>query len=151
MQITMTSLLTGKVHTREVPVTPEQLASWKAGALIQDACSDLSPEDREFLMSGATPEEELRPGDLRLIPETPWGGLVPVWGTPEGVSTSEYDGDDYRPPLGHLDTDAPVIILRDPVLHPEDYMGGRVVLALTGVGVGWLWVNTVTGYGEMAP
>lgn len=53
----MVSKLTGKEHTREVPITEEQLARWKAGGFIQDAAPNLSADDREFLISGSTPEE----------------------------------------------------------------------------------------------
>lgn len=57
MLITRKSLLTGRVHTREVPVTEEQLREWERGGLIQDVLPHLSANDREFLISGSTPEE----------------------------------------------------------------------------------------------
>lgn len=57
MQITMTSTVSGKVHTREIPVTPEQIARWQGGELIQNAMPNVSADDREFLMTGVTPEE----------------------------------------------------------------------------------------------
>jgi hypothetical protein len=57
MQITRTSPLTGNVNTREIDVTEKQLAAWKGGMLIQDAMPNVSSEDREFLMSGFTPED----------------------------------------------------------------------------------------------
>lgn len=57
MQITKTSVLTGKTHTREIPVTQEQIDQWRAGVLIQNAMPTLSADDREFIQSGATPEE----------------------------------------------------------------------------------------------
>lgn len=58
MQITKISQLTGKEHTREIPVTLDQIVRWKdSGAHIQDALPALSDEDREFLISGSTPEE----------------------------------------------------------------------------------------------
>lgn len=58
MQITKTSVLTGAVHTREIPVTQEQLDYWEvSGKRIQNALPDLSADDREFLMTGITPEE----------------------------------------------------------------------------------------------
>jgi hypothetical protein len=57
MLITRTSRFTRKVHTREIDVTPEQLEAWKQGALIQNVIPHLSPDDREFLMTGVTPEE----------------------------------------------------------------------------------------------
>lgn len=57
MLIRMSSMLTGKIHEREIDVTPEQLKAWREGALIQDAMPHLSADDREYLISGATPEE----------------------------------------------------------------------------------------------
>lgn len=57
MLIKMSSMLTGKIHEREIDVTPEQLQRWRDGALIQDAMPHLSDDDREYLISGATPEE----------------------------------------------------------------------------------------------
>jgi len=57
MQITRRSPFSGTWNTREIAVTPEQLERWKAGALIQNVMPDLSVDDREFLMTGITPEE----------------------------------------------------------------------------------------------
>ena len=57
MKVTMTSLLSGKTRTRDIPITQEQLASWKAGEAIQDAMPNLEPADREFLMTGITADE----------------------------------------------------------------------------------------------
>lgn len=60
MKITKTSKLTGAVHTRDIAVTGEQLAELsdpKRTRLIQQICPDLSPSDREFLMTGVTDEE----------------------------------------------------------------------------------------------
>ncbi len=56
MQITRTSMF-GKTHTKDLPVTQEQLDAYKAGALLQDAFPDLSADDREFIKTGITPEE----------------------------------------------------------------------------------------------
>jgi hypothetical protein len=64
--MTRTSPLTGKVNVLDIPVTTEQLNKWEVeGALIQDAMPDLSPEHREFILSGLTPEDwnELFPDD----------------------------------------------------------------------------------------
>ena len=57
MMITRTSKLTGTERTREIDLTPVQLAAWEAGALIQDAAPHLSDADREFVMTGITAEE----------------------------------------------------------------------------------------------
>ena len=57
MEITKTSQLTGLVHTREISVTDNQIDDWMSGTLIQDAMPDVSPDDREFLITGITPKE----------------------------------------------------------------------------------------------
>lgn len=57
MQITKTSIFTGVTHTREIDVTEDMLLEWRAGALIQNVMPHLSADDREFLMTGSTPEE----------------------------------------------------------------------------------------------
>tara|TARA_B100000029_G_scaffold473283_1_gene514526 strand:+ start:1311 stop:1484 length:174 start_codon:yes stop_codon:yes gene_type:complete len=50
-------MFTGKEHTLEIPVTEDQLNAWKNGKLIQDAMPNLTPDQREFLMTGSTPQE----------------------------------------------------------------------------------------------
>lgn len=57
MLITRTSILSRKTATRDVPCTPEQYAKWEAGMHIQDAMPNVPAEEREFLISGITPEE----------------------------------------------------------------------------------------------
>ena len=57
MKIVRTSLFTGEEHIREIDVTKEQLDDWRSGTLIQNAMPHLSPDDREFIMTGITPEE----------------------------------------------------------------------------------------------
>ena len=57
MKVTMTSLLSGKTRTRDIPITQDQLASWEAGETIQDAMPNLKSTDREFLMTGITADE----------------------------------------------------------------------------------------------
>lgn len=58
MLITKRSILTNKEHTRDIPMTPEQYRAYLTGNLtIQNALPFLSDNDREFLLSGATPEE----------------------------------------------------------------------------------------------
>ena len=43
---------TGKVNTLELKVTQKQIDEWKSGKFIQDVMPDLSPSEREFLISG---------------------------------------------------------------------------------------------------
>lgn len=57
MLITKTSFLTGVTRTRDLDVTPEQIERWAAGELIQNAMPNLSGDDREFIQTGAPPEE----------------------------------------------------------------------------------------------
>lgn len=58
--ITKVSSVSGKEHTREIPVDTIKYLNWTRGnipGLIQDIFPELSADDREFLMTGITPEE----------------------------------------------------------------------------------------------
>ena len=57
MQITKRSPFSGKTHTLDIPVTQEQLDKWHNGILIQNAMPNLTPDQREFLMTGITKDE----------------------------------------------------------------------------------------------
>ena len=57
MKITRTSPVTGVTRTLEVDCTPEQLAAWESGVLIQIAMPDVEAPLREYIKSGITPEE----------------------------------------------------------------------------------------------
>jgi len=57
MRIERQSVLTGKTHVMDLPVTMHQYLSWREGMLIQDAMPNLSDDEREFIMTGITPEE----------------------------------------------------------------------------------------------
>lgn len=57
MTIQRVSQLTGKIHTMDVPATEEQFLAWRNGALIQNAMPACTAEQREFIMTGITPEE----------------------------------------------------------------------------------------------
>jgi len=57
MKITRTSTFSGVERTLDLPITEEQIEAWNAGTLIQEAMPQLSAEDREFIMTGVTPEE----------------------------------------------------------------------------------------------
>ena len=57
MRITRRSLLTGRVSTRDLPITERQFQAWYAGVLVQVAFPRHSPDEREFLMTGVTPQE----------------------------------------------------------------------------------------------
>lgn len=57
MQITRTSIVSGKTRTLELPCTPAQIAAYNSGELIQWAMPDLTPDQREFILTGITAEE----------------------------------------------------------------------------------------------
>ena len=72
MLITRTSGVSGKVNAMEIELSPEEVNNFLAmeqhtlcgfkkwvvpGKLIQDAFPSLSADEREFLMTGITPEE----------------------------------------------------------------------------------------------
>lgn len=57
MLIERTSMISGETNSMELPITSAQLDRWTGGELIQDVFPDLSEDQREFLMTGTTPEE----------------------------------------------------------------------------------------------
>ena len=57
MMIAKTSSLSSKTHEMEIDVSDKQITLWMEGALIQDVMPNLTPEEREFLMTGITPAE----------------------------------------------------------------------------------------------
>jgi|TARA_R100000697_G_scaffold25916_1_gene34391 hypothetical protein len=40
-----------------IDITQAQLAAWVDGSLIQDVMPDISADEREFIMTGITPDE----------------------------------------------------------------------------------------------
>jgi hypothetical protein len=51
-------MLTGKVHTRDIAVSPLELDAFHAGQVsVQEFFPYLTDDEREFLVSGITPEE----------------------------------------------------------------------------------------------
>lgn len=58
MNVTKTSLLSGKTNTIFIEgLTQDMLSKYESGEMIQDALAGISPEMREFVMTGITPEE----------------------------------------------------------------------------------------------
>jgi len=57
MKITKTSILSNKTNTLDIQVSQDQITSWQNGEPIQNAMPELSSDDREFLMTGITPDE----------------------------------------------------------------------------------------------
>jgi hypothetical protein len=72
MQFTKVSQASGLEHTRELPISYLEYEAWKySGQFIQDYFPNLSADDREFLLTGVTPEEwnELFPPDEDYDPD----------------------------------------------------------------------------------
>jgi hypothetical protein len=57
MNVTRRSLLSDTETTLDLPITPDHIARWRGGALLEQAFPDLTPYQREFWMTGLTPEE----------------------------------------------------------------------------------------------
>ena len=57
MVVVAISAATGEKHAMPLAITEAQVYDWAKGASIQDAMPDLSPEGREFLMTGITQGE----------------------------------------------------------------------------------------------
>ena len=57
MLITRQSLISGNINTMSLPITEEQYNAWEQGTLVQNAMPHLSPDEREFVMTGITPTE----------------------------------------------------------------------------------------------
>ena len=58
MLITRKSILTGIERTLDLPVTIDQLNAYMyEGVLLQHAFPNLTPDQREFILTGSTPEE----------------------------------------------------------------------------------------------
>ena len=51
------SYLTGTQNQMVLPVTQEQISRWEGGELVQDVFPDLDENQREFLITGITPDE----------------------------------------------------------------------------------------------
>jgi hypothetical protein len=58
MIITRESILTGKTNQLDLPVTLEQIQIWQSGTPIQNVMSHLSIQEREFLITGMSKEEQ---------------------------------------------------------------------------------------------
>jgi hypothetical protein len=57
MLITRKSILDGLERTLDISVTEEQYNNWKSGMLIQDAMPDTPSDEREFIITGISPDE----------------------------------------------------------------------------------------------
>lgn len=58
MKLAYVSQLSGKINEMDLPITEEEFLAWReSGQLIQDAFPQLTPSQREFLLTGSTDEE----------------------------------------------------------------------------------------------
>ena len=58
VRVTMRSMFTGRLSSMELPIREGQILFWQAsGTPIQRVFPHLSADQREFLMTGVTPEE----------------------------------------------------------------------------------------------
>ena len=57
MLVTRRSMISGKVHTKDLDITEAQYNDWMGGTLLQYAFPQLDADDREFLKTGITKEE----------------------------------------------------------------------------------------------
>ena len=57
MHVTRKSQLSGIEDTHDLPITEEQMHAFETGTLVQKAFPHLTPPDREFILTGVTPEE----------------------------------------------------------------------------------------------
>ena len=57
MIIKKRSAFTGIIHELDLDITIKQLERWNNGELIQNVFTNLSDDEREFLMTGITPDE----------------------------------------------------------------------------------------------
>tara|TARA_B100001093_G_scaffold260589_1_gene249045 strand:- start:167 stop:484 length:318 start_codon:yes stop_codon:yes gene_type:complete len=57
MKITRQSILSKNISSMDIDVTHEQIAQWESGVLIHQAMPHLCEDEREFMMTGITPDE----------------------------------------------------------------------------------------------
>lgn len=58
MLIDRVSPFSYKLHTMDLPITPDQVLAYLSGrVLLQDAFPQLTPAQREFYKTGITPDE----------------------------------------------------------------------------------------------
>jgi len=57
MLITRKSMISGVTRSLDIPITHSQIQNYNEGTTIQRAFPQLSPSEREFMMTGATDEE----------------------------------------------------------------------------------------------
>lgn len=58
MIVAKVSPMSGQVNELELPISQDAYEAWRSGALIQRVMPHLTSVQREFLISGYTPEEQ---------------------------------------------------------------------------------------------
>ena len=74
MKVTRKSPLTHEINSMDLDITAEQVIRWDRGELIQDVFPHLTPDEKEFIQTGITPED--------------WNEMV-------GETEEMYDEEDY--------------------------------------------------------
>jgi hypothetical protein len=64
MIIKRKSPITGITREMDLPITHTQYAMWLKGTLIQDAAPDLTPDEREYIISGVYGDEWVQHFDI---------------------------------------------------------------------------------------
>lgn len=57
VKVTRKSPFSGKTNTINIDVTQAQLDAYEGGAFVQNAFPHLTADEREFIMTGITPDE----------------------------------------------------------------------------------------------
>jgi uncharacterized protein (DUF779 family) len=57
MKLSKRSIISGKINEMNLDITEEQYFSWKNGDLVQNVFPHLNSKEREFIVSGITPQE----------------------------------------------------------------------------------------------
>ena len=57
MLVPSVSILTGKLNWLDLPITRSEYQRFRAGELAQHVWPNLTPEQRDFLILGVTPDE----------------------------------------------------------------------------------------------
>jgi len=57
MKVKRISPFSGITHTMDLDVTTKQIVAWEKGEMIQNVFPNLTPEEREFIKTGITPDD----------------------------------------------------------------------------------------------
>ena len=57
MLIKRVSIISGIEREKEISITQEQITAWENGEISQIAFPNISPEDRDFILTGIVEEE----------------------------------------------------------------------------------------------